>query len=295
MRLPYSRSESSGVTTQKPVWRGIKRLILESEFARTLHVLRRTGNTLSTIVRQAWDIGIDDSMSVMTKTPTTVVGPHIGIIGHCTQQELFKTLSETELSNGFANRFLWVATTRARVLPFAQLVQPEVVLELATRLKSILLWAKNGVILDWHVDSHSAWRQIYPVLSSEQPTFGGAIKSRAEVQVLRLAGIYAVMDKSEFVEPEHLIAGVAAWEYCAESVDYVFGKNTGNAIADKILAALEHRQCLSKTDVMKLLNNNARIADVDYAIRYLLDMGLIHENVQPTTGRSRTVYQMGGV
>lgn len=83
-----------------------KRLfIVESEFASTLRVLARAGNTLSPIIRLAWDGG---KLQVITKnSPATATGSHVGIVAHVTKNELRQELTHTDAGNGFANRFLW--------------------------------------------------------------------------------------------------------------------------------------------------------------------------------------------
>ena len=66
---------------------------------------KRDGNTLSTIVRQAWDGGDIQPLTKSNRIKAT--GAHIGIIGHITCQELNMLLSSIDTWNGFANRFLW--------------------------------------------------------------------------------------------------------------------------------------------------------------------------------------------
>ncbi len=64
-----------------------KRLLaVETEMARTLEVARRDGNTLSHILRQAWD---GDPLDVLTrKSPIRATGAHISVFGHITTEEL---------------------------------------------------------------------------------------------------------------------------------------------------------------------------------------------------------------
>src|SRR4029079_7044940 len=58
-------------------------LVLESEFASTLRVMGRDGNTLSAVIRQAWDIG---DLRTMTKNcPAQASRAHISIIAHITK------------------------------------------------------------------------------------------------------------------------------------------------------------------------------------------------------------------
>ena len=92
-----------------------KRLLLkEEEFSRVLRLARRDGATLSATIREAWD-----SSTLMTTSkvaPETATNAHVTIIGHITPEELRKYLSDTELANGFANRFLLVCSRRSKRL-----------------------------------------------------------------------------------------------------------------------------------------------------------------------------------
>src|SRR5262249_29432197 len=90
-------------------------LIVEPEFAAVLTVANREGNTLSEIIRQAWD---DGRLSPLTKNnPLKATGAHISILAHITTQELLVRLDDTSKANGFANRFLWALVRRSKELP----------------------------------------------------------------------------------------------------------------------------------------------------------------------------------
>ena len=76
-------------------------MILDEEFGAVLSCTKREGNTLSTILRGAWDTG---SLEPLTKTSRIkATRAHIGICTHITLAELHKKLDETEAFNGFAN------------------------------------------------------------------------------------------------------------------------------------------------------------------------------------------------
>jgi hypothetical protein len=82
-----------------------RRLVMEPEFARVLAVAAREGNTLSAVLRSAWD---DGRLRVLTrKDPLQATGAHISIVGHITTEELVRRLADTEVANGFANRLLF--------------------------------------------------------------------------------------------------------------------------------------------------------------------------------------------
>ena len=71
-----------------------KRLFVqESEFPSVLKVMAREGNTLSPVIRLAWDTG---NLRTLTKnSPAKATDAHISILGHTTQQELLRHLNDT--------------------------------------------------------------------------------------------------------------------------------------------------------------------------------------------------------
>jgi hypothetical protein len=74
-------------------------MIVEGEFAQALKVARREGNTLSPVLRNAWDGGV---LRTLTKnSPVVSTDAHISIIGHITEEELNRQLNEVEMANGF--------------------------------------------------------------------------------------------------------------------------------------------------------------------------------------------------
>ncbi len=63
-----------------------------------------------------WDSG---NLRTLTRNnPLRATGAHVSIIGHITRDELSALLTRTDAANGFANRFLWLAVRRSKLLPF---------------------------------------------------------------------------------------------------------------------------------------------------------------------------------
>lgn len=73
-------------------------LVIESEFARPLKVMTRESNTLSSIIRQAFD---EDRLGTITKSSSPpATNPHISIVGNITPKELREALKQQELYTG---------------------------------------------------------------------------------------------------------------------------------------------------------------------------------------------------
>ena len=116
-----------------------RRLVLEQEFAQVLKVLSREGNTLSPIVRQAWDA--EALQTMVRNNPLRATAAHVGIIGHITKDELLRYLTATELANGFSNRFLVLAVDRSKLLPFGSAIDDAQLAELPDAVRRALRFA----------------------------------------------------------------------------------------------------------------------------------------------------------
>jgi hypothetical protein len=263
-----------------------KRLfVLESELAGVLKVMKREGNTLSPVIRQAWD---DGRLQTLTKNdPMKATDTHVSIVGHITKAEVLKHLTETEAANGFANRFLWLAVRRSKELPFGGEWHKIDKAPLVLRLRSALKFGKGQVEIEWGESAKDDWRDVYGTLSEGKHGLFGSIVSRAEAQVIRLAAIYAVMSQSSRIEREHLEAALALWDYAEESVRYIFGDATGDAVADRIMEALRAAgtKGMSRTEMRDLFQRNAKIGRLDNALALLSRMGWIYKASEPTAGR----------
>jgi len=262
-------------------------LIFESELALVLRNLQRDGNTLSAIIRQAWDSG---NLRVLTKNnPVAATGAHIAIIGHITQDELRRYLNETETANGFANRFLWMCVRRSKCLPEGGQLQDDQLEPLVRRLKAAIQFGRltGRIVMDQQ--ARELWCKIYSELSEGDPGLLGAVTSRADPLVLRLSCLYALLDQSDHIRVEHLKAGMEVWRYSFDSARYIFGSTVGNQVADRILKALQQRpEGMTRTDINALFGNNSKGSDIERALECLVSAGLAKKAEEVTGGRPAT-------
>jgi hypothetical protein len=261
-----------------------KRLyILESEFARALAVMKRDGNTLSSVLRDGWDRG--DLASLTKDSPARATGAHISIIGHITADELRRDLDEVSMANGYANRFLFACVRRSNVLPFGGALAEETICDLGRRLHTSILAAQNVARVMMTPPARERWREIYPELSEGEPGLLGAIIGRAEAQVIRLALGYTLLDQTALIEVDHLRAALAVWDYCEESVRYIFGDALGDRIADEILRALRaNAGGLTRTQIRDLFGRNRAAERIGMALSTLERYGKARRMVEPETG-----------
>ena len=259
-------------------------LVLEAELARVLKVMDRPGNTLSPIIRQAWD---DGTLQTLTKnSPAKATGAHVSIIGHITKAELLRHLAETEAANGFANRFLWLMVRRSKELPFGGEWHKVNTTPMVKLLRVVLEFGKNAGEIRWGETAKDLWCEVYGPLSEGKPGMFGAVVGRAEAQVVRMAAIYAVMDESDEIEGEHLLAALALWDYAENSARYIFGDATGDAVADLVLKALldAGQSGLTRTEISNRLGRNRSADQIARVLNDLLKRGLARRELDKNTG-----------
>jgi Protein of unknown function (DUF3987) len=262
-------------------------LVTESEFAQTLKVAAREGNTLSAVIRQAWDTG---KLRTLTKTsPACATDSHISIIGHITRDELTRYLNTTEASNGFANRFLWVCVRRSKVLPEGGRLNEVDFGEIARRLREAQNFAVGVREMKRDAEARALWYQVYEKLSEGKPGLLGAVISRAEAQVMRLACLYALLDCSAIISRKHLEAALALWQYCENSARFIFGDALGDPVADEILKVLREveDEGLTRTQIRDLFGRNRSTSEIIRALQKLIEAGFAGYTLEESNGTNR--------
>ena len=259
-------------------------LVVESELAATLRVMTREGSTLSTTIRQAWDTG---DLRVLTKnSPAQATAAHISIIGHITRDELLRFLTSTDTANGFANRFLWICSRRSKLLPEGGDIQSVDFAPLTQRLAEIASAARDAGELQRDDGARKIWREVYGALSESKPGLLGSVTARSEPQVLRLSLLYALLDGATIISAPHMLAALAAWDYCEASAQFIFGDSLGYPEADRILTALQaDTRGLTRTEIRDLFGRNQREPVIEAALTALEERGLARRGILQTGGR----------
>jgi hypothetical protein len=256
-------------------------LVFEGEVAKVLRSMERQGNTLSAVLRDAWDHG---HLRVITRNnPIRATGAHVSLVGHVTADELRRYLDRTEMANGLANRLLYVCVQRSKLLPRGG--KPVDWSSIEPRLRAVLEKAPRGEICRTEA-FWTLWEEVYPDLSADRPGMLGAILGRAEAQVLRLALIYALLDGSAFLDAVHLRAALACWRYCEASARFVFGDSLGDPLADEILRVLRERsEGMTRTELMHHFGRHQSSEQIGRALGVLAAGNFVRSETQPTGGR----------
>jgi hypothetical protein len=265
-------------------------LLIESEFMRVLKMAEREGNTLSITIRQAWETG---DLQILTKNnPAQATAAHISIIGHITRDELLRGLDSTEAANGFANRFLWACARRSKFLPFGGDLHDSDCGRLVVQMKAVLDWCEAPHAMEFTDSARAAWERVYPALSADRVGLFGATVARASAQVIRLAMLYAVLDRSGQIEVDHLRAALAVWSYCEASAEFIFGDQLGDPDADAIFSALRSSpEGLTRTQIRDLFSRNLTANRIERALTTLATHSLAIIGHTSTAGRPAEIWR----
>jgi len=229
-------------------------LVQLPEFASLLTVMRREGNTMSSILREAWDCS--RLRVLMRKEPLDATNVNISIIAHVTPEELLANLTATDRANGFANRFLITLVHRSQLLPEGG--GDVNVSGIVIRLSQAVAAAFGRGRIERDSAAKDLWAETYRRITQGRDGMRGALCGRAEAHVLRLSLLYALLDGADKIRLDHLQAATAVWDYCDRSVGYIFGGASGDPDTDKILKALREQPSLTITDLHRLFANNKR-------------------------------------
>lgn len=263
-----------------------KRLwVVQEEFSKVLRVMQRESNTLSDAIRESWD-GKD--LQVLTSgNPYRATAPHISIVAHITESDLEKHFSANDAENGFGNRFLWFKVRRQRYLPDGDSYDTS---HLGRELAKYVEQARTiSLPIRRDDEAREKWHRAYPQFGQDTKGMVAGLLSRGEAQTLRLSILYAALDLSPVVSLPHLMAALAVWDHCHNSVARIFGATTGDEVRDKI-AALLRKGPKSTAEIANTFGRN--LTQLSEMLEQLQDEGVIFGTEIPTGGRPRTMWEL---
>lgn len=273
-----------------------KRLLVhEDELAHVLAVAMRDGSTISPLLRNAWDGRRLENRTKGRKVLAT--DAHVSVLSAITPQELLRRVPETEIANGFLNRFLLVAVTRSKLLAEPPPIRGDLEAEYVGAFRAALAFARSdgAGAMARDQQARELWKDAYEnELAIDRHGLAGAACSRAEAHTARLSMLYALLDSSKTIRVEHVAAALAVWRYCEQSALVVFGERLGDPTADAILEALEQtsESGLTRDELRDVFARHRSSAELDIALGLLLAGGRISEEKVETGGRPATRYRL---
>jgi hypothetical protein len=257
-------------------------LLVEQEMSKMLTVAAREGNTTSYVLREAWDGGPIATRS-RKDGRVKASGYHLSIIGGTTPSELELRLAANDVTNGWANRWLWYWTEK-RPGGYDETLTNDVPQPIIDALRDGIEFARN--IAGAHLISPTFTMSLAPESTAhlrtitsalDVPAVGviGALRQRMPPIAVRIAMVAALLDQSSVVEPEHLRFGFAMTDYAVESMRSVFGLRVDDPVAMHILDGLTKMPdgWMNTTDLKRWTGKD--YPRVKTALRALMATGIV--------------------
>jgi predicted transcriptional regulator len=265
-------------------------LVFEEELAHVIAVAGREGSTLSSLLRKAWD---GRRLENRTKGRRLIAtGAHVSALTGITPEELIRRMPDTEVANGFMNRFLIVAVARARTRSRPTPIPATFDRDWGEAFREALAFAREHPgPMAWSDDGGALWDRAYvKQLSVERAGLAGSACARAEPHALRLAMIFALLDCSKTIQLDHVQAALALWNYCEQSTRLIFGDRLGDPDADAIVREVRERGKLTRWEVNNFFGRNRSADQLDRALQRLIELKLLREEREDSGGRPTTIY-----
>jgi hypothetical protein len=289
------KTSSKGQPIEDPGVIDKRRVFLEEELGGVLKSGHRENDTLLDLLRKFFD-GREHIRST-TKDPTKVTGAHVALIGHCTPEDLEVHLTDADKANGTANRLIWFFGVRSKFLPSGgdvfSVLRNFLGGELQ-ELRDIVEWSKTVGQIRRSDEIEARWEELYRGMNNAPPGRLGAFFVRAPIQVMRLASLYALMDRSTVIREPHLDAAMAVWKHSERSLRWIF-KADLDPRAEKLLSALRaSSEGLTKRDIVnKVFSKNMSTGQVEELLKRLLAYRIIiREEPRSTGGRPAPHYRV---
>ena len=244
---------------------GKLRLVIETEYGVTMSRAGREGNTLSGVLRQAWE---GDDLSTLTKASVHATAPHIGILAHITPGEFRQRASGVDMAGGTYNRFLPIYSERSKEIPDGDGAPEDLVANHGAVLRELVKQARDLRRIPLTDAARAYWAEVvYSALSGAQPTDGTVAQftARATPYARRVAMLYALGDGKTEVDVPHLAAAYALVGYARATAAHVLGTGTGDARLDKVIVALDAAgaQGLTRSQLSDLFSRKLTRAQLD--------------------------------
>jgi Protein of unknown function (DUF3987) len=269
----------------------IRLLAFEPEWASVMARMKRENNTLSAMLRQAWEGG---DLSTLNVDARVAKESHLGILAHITPEEFKAKVSAADMAGGTYNRFLPIAVAQSKFRPRAEMADPVLTEQLGASLADRLSHASRLETVGFTTAGSLAWERLYYEFTGyhTEEIKVRQFVSRALPYCLRVAAIYAALDRTDRISPAHLAAAAALVRYSIASARAVLHGDTDAALVAWIGQASADGR--TKSEITKKLQGQGTAEDHKRVLDRLVGEGLLRITHRPRAdgrpGRSAEIY-----
>ncbi|MEU3272538.1 DUF3987 domain-containing protein [Saccharomonospora sp. NPDC006951] len=264
----------------------LRLLAFENEWGGVMAKMKREGNSLSQILRAAWEGG---DLSTLTVNARVAPESHVGVLAHITPEEFRAKLSDADMAGGTYNRFLPLAVAWSKALPDSSGLDRATTQALASGLADRLNTGEKLGVMDFADDARGMWRDLYLEFNTDahHPSVASFV-SRALPYCKRIAGLHAALDGTTDIQLAHLQPAAALVRYSIDSARALF---VDTATPAKLLAWITEGGDAGRTrkEISKdFFGGNKPAEQITALLGQLVDAGRIRrERREPASGKGR--------
>ena len=158
------------------------------------------------------------------RRPLILRRPFVSMLCGTTPDWMESSLKEEEIMGGFSNRFIYCVGTAG--VPLAFPLKPDLSRVTLGIAELAAYWRGKGATeIRWSDEARPVWADFYDGWRKSREGLSGvlaATTSRITSYAIKMAMLYAIMDKSEELLPEHLEAAVEFAKFCQWSASELF-------------------------------------------------------------------------
>lgn len=274
---------------------------------------------ISKSLRMAWGLSFEGFVTpeYASRKSEIVNAPALSIFGMSTFDEFYESLQGRDVTNGFLNRFLVLATReRAEPVETTRLEVGKVPPKLKDDLQRLYNWDGTQMgtarlndpnldpepeIIPWESDAakkayHDLEKHVHAEMDA-RPELEPFIARTAEIAV-RLATIRAAgrLGRGATLAVQDMewgrdIALTSAEMMAGDAAKHMIVEMSHGKIANRILELLRSRGRTKKRDLMRAMGNGIKSRDFDDAMKSLAESGQVDmEKSRPASGGPETIW-----
>lgn len=228
--IPEQLREEAATKPIRRIKPGLPYLFYEEEIAKVLH-RARMDDSYEALIRVMWQ-GANLTGRYTSHLQVTIPRPVVGWLAHVTPGEFVAKLGRSSLHGGTFNRFMLFWVQRNRIIRRIRPIPEDLLARLASEFRARILFGRTVGKIQPTEEAWDFWENdLHPEIDgqlSASPLWGEFV-GRALDNIMRMAAIYAVMDKRRAITADDLKAARGVMRYVFASLPTIMrelGDNT---------------------------------------------------------------------
>ena len=262
-------------------------------------VCNRDHSTLSGTLRNFHDG--KDQRNTTKANASKCTHPHLVMVCHVTSEELLKQVTNTDIANGFLNRFMICNVAQDKDEPNPKPVPKKRLEPVIEQIVEVIKFVEQGHSMTESKCFMDMFESIYSSLRSPKgPLISRKLLARSAKYARMLSMVFALMEQKTEITAKHLNTALFYIRYWWKSVNYIFVSDAelteheeAKELAEKVYEVIfnihKNTGKCTKTDITRAFSNKKSKNEINPALKILLDSG--NQRIIQTEGKS----EKGGV